>query len=1058
MAVEPSSRPRGGRPPCPPRKKRKIPDRNPTENLQKNSDENLQKEARELLQSSDNSSMETFVNNVIIPPQDKQQETLLKYCRQNYPSALSLKLLHISHFSFKFHTRIFAASLLQDLPPHHHFSSWPSISNMILSELKSDAFPLLAKEDSKPVFRILCKIISEIAFRHFKTRNDGRRELLDFIVSRLGSETPEEQGLGLLMFHELFKNLVGFINPYLGTIYLSILRCLNSMNAEIRTLAFGASVTFMHQLKKPDDHFWISNLLISMRKSLSGPINEDFRDMIQMSLKKLVDLVKDEQEIYETQVNSLFELVLGVTEMDSIGEGAPTVALDIFLLLTEEWRHEINEMLNSLTTDKFNRFLVTLIEMISNISDDHNGNDLEAEKGEEFFDEESYRVGTACLEQVTFAVSKHESVPVALELIAQFVASPDWKRRHAGITSIQLLSEAITDHLDVEQARTVVLRSLRDLHPQVCLASINATEALLNLRRKFHVQNHHRILPALSAVTKDSQNPHLQVRAAQAIRTFCLKSTPDDLSPYLGDTVKNLLALLKNEDKKLHETTLEALASVASSSQAYFQKHYKTVMRRLLLFNLTGVRTGVLLAKNADCIGCIAVAIGKEKFKIFAKESITFSTYFIPRNYLVVSTFKSLRGKVIRVVISVQKSMKQTHYVTRFYIFKAWVHLCKCLQRDVASHIQDLMPVVLNSAHLNPQELSVSPRVHMDRLREKTMACILLSTCAFHLKEMFSPWARVAGNVLVPLLTFRQEPEIRKASASAMPELLSSFKSQGKIASYTQKFVIVIIPALVEALGNERDRDNSAVMLTSLNKCIEITGSLFTIAQFKLILEAMEQALITYLQRNLQIRDVNGEAKHTEEDNIVQIGTCLSTLIDRFTDKIRPFLDQNLSQMMLLWAPLATEKGKNGQRKKLALCTSDRFYTGDDRTAKERAIAFGIFTSVIQKYEDLAHKYYDLYLPQLFKACYNENIVLQQEAVRGIGVCVDFSPSKFRASAEAAIWGLYDIVRRNWEYSMVYYDAITVLGSYSLSSSFDQDILSCCSCYLSCSKVGSAET
>ncbi|XP_038700279.1 importin-5-like isoform X2 [Tripterygium wilfordii] len=523
---------------------------------------------------------------------------------------------------------------------------------------------------------------------------------------------------------------------------------------------------------------------------------------------------------------------------------------------------------------------------------------------------------------------------------------------------------------------TMVLDSSQDPHHQVRFAAVHAITTLMEMEdsvSRLQVKIRNRILLALVAVRLDTENPYMQLQAVRAICKFCRRCTPNDLAPYLNETVVTLVAVLQTENQKLQETSLKALASVASLSQHFFQTHYVAAMPHLIS-NVINAHNVALLAKNANCIGSIAVAVGKYIFKADA-------------------------GEVIRVITLAKQSLEVADNQTRICILQALKKFCTCLQQDFANYLEDLMPVFLSSAQ------SVGQSENKDLLREKTMACILLYTCACHLKEndKFFPWVRKVAEIFVPLLNFPLESEIRKVSASAMPELLHSVKSQGTKASF---LIMMIVPPLVNALGKEREKGVLAIMFKSLNKCIQIPGSIFYTRLFTLIVDAIKQVLIEHPHRKLEYDPFEEDDKKEEEKVIIQIGNCLGSLIDKSSDKVLPILDEILSHVTRLW--------------------------GDGNTEKEKAVAFGIFNVVMQKYGDDAHKYYSIYLPLLLEACDNKNPDMQQEAVCGIGICAEFGASNFRDSAEAAIGCLNSVITStnalSSENAKVYSAAVSALG------------------------------
>jgi hypothetical protein len=169
---------------------------------------------------------------------------------------------------------------------------------------------------------------------------------------------------------------------------------------------------------------------------------------------------------------------------------------------------------------------------------------------------------------------------------------------------------------------SMILSLFRDAHARVRWAAINAIGQLsTDLGPDLQQEYHQQVLPALVAAMDDFQNPRVQAHAAAAILNFSESCTPEILTPYLDGVITKLLVLLQNGKRMVQEGALTALASVADSAQAHFQKYYDTVMPYLksILVNANDKQTRMLRAKSMECISLVGMAVGKEKFRDDAK-------------------------------------------------------------------------------------------------------------------------------------------------------------------------------------------------------------------------------------------------------------------------------------------------------------------------------------------------------------------------------------------------------------------------------------------------------
>ncbi|PKU77405.1 hypothetical protein MA16_Dca023333 [Dendrobium catenatum] len=302
----------------------------------------------------------------------------------------------------------------------------------------------------------------------------------------------------------------------------------------------------------------------------------------------------------------------------------------------------------------------------------------------------------------------------------------------------------------------------------------------------------------------------------------------------------------------------------------------------------------------------------------------------------------------------------------------------------------------------------------------------MLCCYADELKEGFFPWIDQVAPTLVPLLKFYFHEEVRKASVSAMPELLRSAKlavekglASGRDESYVKQLSDYIIPALVEALHKEPEVEICASMLDSLNECAELAGQLLSEGQVRSIVDELKHVITASSTRKRERSertkaedfdadegDLLKEENEQEEEVFNQVGDCLGTLIKTFKASFLPFFEEISIYVTAM--------------------------LGKDKTPEERRIAICIFDDVAEQCQETALKYYDTYVPFLLEACNDESSDVRQAAVYGIGVCAEFGGSVFRPLVGEALSRLNNVIRHpNAQHSdnvMAYDNAVSALG------------------------------
>ncbi|XP_059451308.1 uncharacterized protein LOC132182124 [Corylus avellana] len=852
-----------------------------------------------------------------------QAEVIFDHCSQQYPNTLLLKLTDLLLTTDDFILSCHYATRLRSVLA----GQLTEISPMLLTELKARIFACLQRYRLTPVYRNLSKSISIVASRVFITQHGDWQELLDYILLSLNSNDNNVTELGLYLFCDLPLNTGRFLRPEFDYLYLAFLRGLSSPNIVIRLSAYTASAQLVKQLADFDVDK--GDLLPEMLNLLIDLLNDKSDINIQEGLKELVCLAKIDPSFFTNHLRQLCESMVQIAEDNYLLEDTRYAAIDVIMAVNDTATDEMSTMIRNLHGEIVNRLISTSMGMLVRIEDDPTWYiEDDPNKGTNAGKTRSYDLGLCLLNLVSSAVSGTLGVPIALDLIQQYVYGKEWEMRLAGIITLAVVATRHSKEIVNYLGRVVAMISIT-----------------------FH--------------DLKSRVRWLTERAALEIRLFSKDCIRNDLTLYLEKIVSRLLVLLQNENQKLQEEAMATLASIAISSQDQFHPYYDATMASLkaIFFNKSDASNSkrMLRAKSVECISSIAVAVGKEKFMNDAT-------------------------KVIKVLVSLQKSLLDTDHSIRIHLLQAWLGFCKCLGRSSEAYVSELVPIFLRSAELSVDDNDVDtdepPHDQSDLLREKALACNLLCCFAVQLKENFFTWVSQVSKILVPLL-LHPHLETRMASASAMPELLCSAilavqkgESGGRSMSFVQNLATFIVPALVKALK-------------------EVTGLNFPQAQIGPVADGMKHVLAVHSCRNLEMagREADEDFNMEEEESIEkrledvilhQAGNCLITMIKVFKAGFMPYFEKLSSDITAM--------------------------LGDDRTAREKTIAFSISNCVIQQCQEAAHKYYDTYLPFLLKVCDDENSDVKQEAAHGIGVCAEFAQSKFKNIAEVAVVSLNSVI------------------------------------------------
>jgi hypothetical protein len=413
------------------------------------SDETVKTLVKELLLSPVLSSLE-FLLSYLTPPRGEdrdrvQAEVIFAYCRQHYPNALSLKLSDLLESSTEFNSTSLYATLLHGLLSRQS----TNISPMILTELKPRIFTCFQQQRINPTnFRTLSKSISIVASRVFETEHGDWQELLDYIVSSVDSDDLNK--LAFMVFSDLPMNMGRFLKPKFDSLYLAFLKCLSSPNMKIRILAYSASSLLVQQLAGFDvDYDNNGDLLPAMLKLLIDLIDDTNGLYIEEGLKDLVRLAAIDPSFFTKHLKQLCESMVQIAEVNDLWEGSRYAALEVIKAVNDSATKKMSAMMKNLHGEIVNRLISSSMDMLVRIEHDPAWYIMDANKGENARKNarktRSYDLGICLLGVISSAVPGDLILPIALELIQEYLSLKGWRIRHAGIVTLAVIAERCSE-------------------------------------------------------------------------------------------------------------------------------------------------------------------------------------------------------------------------------------------------------------------------------------------------------------------------------------------------------------------------------------------------------------------------------------------------------------------------------------------------------------------------------------------------------------------------------------------------------------------------------------
>jgi hypothetical protein len=295
--------------------------------------------------------------------------------------------------------------------------------------------------------------------------------------------------------------------------------------------------------------------------------------------------------------------------------------------------------------------------------------------------------------------------------------------------------------------------------------------------------------------------------------------------------------------------------------------------------------------------------------------------------------------------------------------------------------------------------------LHTSALEEKATACSMLCCYAYELKAGFFPYVNEVTQLMVPLLEFYLNEEVRGAAAQALPELLRSAVEAAKAAggpdeAFLRTMAAFVWPPLVAATSKEVDLELVSTFLTSVEEVLDVAQGprLLPLDLLAPAFEALATVFADYEARRAgRLERMAGEDFDAEEEEALEeeheaegelldaAGNVCTTALRHYGDAAMPLVEGLMPAVGRL-----LEKGRFPEERRVALCLMD---------------------DVIQYSAAGAAKFMPQVMPLLLAGAADRDAVIRQCAVYGLGQAAQHRGQGFRPHAAAAVAAILAVVR-----------------------------------------------
>lgn len=266
----------------------------------------------------------------------------------------------------------------------------------------------------------------------------------------------------------------------------------------MKITAFKAVVAFVSLLEDGDERQKFQDLVPLMVNSLGETLHGDDEDTAQDALAWFVQLAEDDPRFVRRHLSNVTNAMLHVLESEGLEAETRSMACE-FLMTLLEAKDKAPGMMRKLP-DFMSRFFAALMELLIDIDDHHDWYNASSSENASAGEGDLYETGLEALDRMALAVGGKTLLPIISSALPQYMASEDWRRRHAALMALAQVVEGCSKLMSkqTDQAVSPSLTLLSDSHPRVRYAAINCIgQMCTDLNGNLQAKEHQRVIPAL---------------------------------------------------------------------------------------------------------------------------------------------------------------------------------------------------------------------------------------------------------------------------------------------------------------------------------------------------------------------------------------------------------------------------------------------------------------------------------------------------------------------------------------------------------------------------------
>ena len=507
---------------------------------------------------------------------------------------------------------------------------WNRLSVAHKEELQRALLAQLAAEPERLVRKAVVSVIAALA--KVTLPGGGWKDLVTVLQSCPQSPDPQVRELGQVLVRELVEGLGPRLAEQSALLKPIFAAGLADHELAVRVAALKACVLYLTHLEdeKPAAAKSYAELVPALLAATQAAMSSGHDAAAQAALESITELVEVEARVLRPYTQQLTVFLCGVMGSRDVEATVRVCAGNVLTQLLVSRPQTIAK--KGLLASHLLPALVTSLLEFDPEEDEQAEMELReagVEGGEEGGDAgaQPWNLAAHVLDVAAQSLPSKQMFGALGAVLPGFLSSQEWEKRRAAIAMLAAASQGCADafleHLDM--VLTAVTSAVSDPSPHVRAIACWALAQFADHLQPRILNAHPKILPPLFAALGDEANPLVVDRACMALECYVEGLTPPVMGGYLSGFMGRMVAILGGNSQPVwvKETVLTALSSVAIGAARLLTPYAPQLVPGLLqMAELTDARLLGVRAKATECLGHVAVAVGREAFAPFMQRAM----------------------------------------------------------------------------------------------------------------------------------------------------------------------------------------------------------------------------------------------------------------------------------------------------------------------------------------------------------------------------------------------------------------------------------------------------